>query len=1011
MRMQLRSLLYAFLLSLAIPNISLFSQTGTGIISGTVFDSAGAVLFSAKVVAEPSGRQGVTDSHGQFRIADLAPGTYTLTVSYVGFAANTTSVTVASGQTAQVTATLKVASDADSVLVTAPRLQGDAEAVNVERMSDQIVQVEPAGVITSLPNTNIADAIGRLPSVSLERDEGEGKYVQIRGTEPRLSNLTINGVNVPSVEVTVRNVKMDAIPANGIERIEVYKTLSSDMDADGVGGTVNLVTPTAQDKPTYSLNGTAGYNPLQNGFWRGGFDGTFGHRWGTDKKYGFLLGGTWDRTNRGIDDLEPSVTNGVDPASGKNIAYFNGEDFRSYNYYRTRYGFNSGIDIKVTAKMSVYLKGLYADFHDFGETYVYTPNTGSIHSVNGSQIVFDSPSTCSQADQQAGTCALGFWQFRQYIRRPDQQVFSILSGARHDLSKDVIIYDFAVSRGHNIGGQDFPTTRFGGPGYANSLSPGTDPTLSGVGFSEDVSDPYRPKIVANDGTNGFDATQYSVYQSALGSYHATQVNIQGSASLAHSYTVYNHPSTVSVGVKIRNSYSTQRENDTTLDGNNYPGAFGLSNVLSTSYSNPTYYDKSFAINGKAYGPTTSYDNILKAIAANGSGFSEEVKHDSSKYYGAFFNADERIYAGYIQDVIFIGPVRLEGGVRFDNGGTHFLAYSTDTTVTNAPCFKDRTQLICNGESPNRQNASYFNALPSAALQWQFQKDSNLRAVYSRGVARPNMSDLVPATSEDQNQTPYPTVSTGNPSLVPTKSDNFDILAEHYFQPLGILQFGYFYKHLTDPIYPIANLVYFNGNNLCTQGSSPTCKQWQAALSINGPNAHIQGIEMQWEQRFSFLPSLLGGFGVNANYSHTVSQVTFPSGFDGGRTDHPGLDRTSPNDYNVNLTYDKARFSGRFAVSHNDENIASYGWNASTGPANDPILGLKGPLGDNYFYNHTQFDVQGSYRLYKGLQIVASGLNLSNEVFGFYNGSPIYPVQREYYKPTTSFGLRWSTASE
>ena len=100
------------------------------------------------------------------------------------------------GQTANVGAMLKVASDADTVMVTAPRLQGEAEAVNVERMSAQIVQVAPAGVITSLPNTNVADAVGRLPSVSLERDEGEGKYVRIRGTEPRLSNLTINGINV-----------------------------------------------------------------------------------------------------------------------------------------------------------------------------------------------------------------------------------------------------------------------------------------------------------------------------------------------------------------------------------------------------------------------------------------------------------------------------------------------------------------------------------------------------------------------------------------------------------------------------------------------------------------------------------------------------------------------------------------------------------------------------------------------------------------------------------------------
>ncbi len=517
MRFFVRSILLVMVLIAAQSSWRAWAQTGTGAISGMVQDSNGSSLVKAKVIVQPKGWEVATDDLGEFRISGLPPGQYTLTASYVGFSPFTTAVTVNPGQTANVTAELKVLSAADSVMVTAPRLEGDAEAVNVERMSAQIVQVEAAGVITSLPNTNIADAIGRLPSVSLERDEGEGKYVQIRGTEPRLSTLTINGVNVPSVEVTVRNVKMDAIPSNGIERIEVYKTLSSDMDADGVGGTVNLVTPTAQEKPTYALDGTAGYNPIQNGLWRGGFDGTFGHRWGADKKFGFLMGGSWDRTNRGIDDLEPGVTTGVNPANGQNIAYFNGEDFRSYDYYRTRYGFDTGIDVKVTPTMTAYLKGLFADFHDFGDTHVYTPNTGAIASVNGSQITFDNT---------------GFWQYRHYIRRPDQQVFSVLSGARHELRKDVITYDIAVSRGHNVGGQDFPTTRFGGPGYAaSSGGPG-----NGVNFAEDISDPYRPRIFATDGTNGFDATQYAVYQSTQGSYHATQVNVQGSASLAHNYT-------------------------------------------------------------------------------------------------------------------------------------------------------------------------------------------------------------------------------------------------------------------------------------------------------------------------------------------------------------------------------------------------------------------------------------------------------------------------------------------
>src|SRR6202040_1287242 len=205
----------------------------------------------------------------------------------VGLAVANVPVTVQAGQEASANAVLQVASQADQVVVTAERLQGEAEAINIERPSDNIVQVLPERVITSLPNTNVADAVGRVPSVSLERDEGEGKYVQIRGTEPRLSNVTINGVNVPSLEGTVRNIKLDAVPANLVERIEVFKTLSASQDADGIGGTVNLVTKTAGERPTYNFGGQGGYTPIQGGRTLGGFDGTLGQRFGVNKKLGF----------------------------------------------------------------------------------------------------------------------------------------------------------------------------------------------------------------------------------------------------------------------------------------------------------------------------------------------------------------------------------------------------------------------------------------------------------------------------------------------------------------------------------------------------------------------------------------------------------------------------------------------------------------------------------------------------------------------------------------------------
>ena len=147
----------------------------------------------------------------------------------------------------------------------AERLSAEAEAVNIERTADNIVQVLPLEVIRSLPNANMADALGRLPSVTLERDEGEGKYVQVRGTEPRLTNTTINGISVPSPEPGVRQIKFDAIPADLVESVQISKTLQANMEGDGIGGSVNLVTKTATERPTISLSGMAGYTPIVNG--------------------------------------------------------------------------------------------------------------------------------------------------------------------------------------------------------------------------------------------------------------------------------------------------------------------------------------------------------------------------------------------------------------------------------------------------------------------------------------------------------------------------------------------------------------------------------------------------------------------------------------------------------------------------------------------------------------------------------------------------------------------------
>ena len=133
------------------------------------------------------------------------------------------------------------------------------QAVNEEITSPNIVNVMPETQILALPNANVADAIGRLPGVTVQRDEGEAVYVQVRGLDPRLTNTTIDGVTIPSPESNVRQVLLATIPADMVQSIELNKTLSANQDADGIGGSVNMVTKMAGEAPTFDAISTLGY--------------------------------------------------------------------------------------------------------------------------------------------------------------------------------------------------------------------------------------------------------------------------------------------------------------------------------------------------------------------------------------------------------------------------------------------------------------------------------------------------------------------------------------------------------------------------------------------------------------------------------------------------------------------------------------------------------------------------------------------------------------------------------
>jgi TonB-dependent receptor len=244
-------------------------------------------------------------------------------------------------------------------------------------------------------------------------------------------------------------------------------------------------------------------------------------------------------------------------------------------------------------------------------------------------------------------------------------------------------------------------------------------------------------------------------------------------------------------------------------------------------------------------------------------------------------------------------------------------------------------------------------------------------------------------TEDDSTNPA-TVALGNPNLKPEHANNFDLLYERYLNPVGIIQAGFFDKQLSNTL---INTTYTGLPTGIYPGDSVT--QW-----INAGNAHLYGFEIAFQQHMSWLPGPFSALGLLANYSWTASKLDKAP----GRIDSPALQRQAPNTWNISPTYDRGRLSIRVGLSYNGPSIYQYEYQN----ANDPSgLGPHGPSGDVYTLPHTQLDAQASIRITHGLTAVVYGLNLTDEVFGYYTGSPIFVNQREYYKPTYSAGLRYS----
>jgi TonB-dependent receptor len=388
------------------------------------------------------------------------------------------------------------------------------------------------------------------------------------------------------------------------------------------------------------------------------------------------------------------------------------------------------------------------------------------------------------------------------------------------------------------------------------------------------------------------------------------------------------------------------------------------------------------------GPITSFGLITAWLAANPGAMplDEGATHLNSD--PGNYNLQERVTAGYVMNTLDLSSkLHLQTGLRIE---------ATDTSNTGYLVQDDANGNYLS-TTPQSGGDSYINPMASVQLRYNIDQNSDMRAVYGRGISRPDPYQIVPYETLDITATPN-AVNIGNPALVAEHANDYDLLYEKFLPSVGMLEAGYFYKQITLPIYTQERRI----TNPFPNGTTTLADLTQ---EVNGDHAWVQGFELAYQQHLTFLPGVLEGARIDANFTYTDSKNYNLT----GRTDSPQLVGQAPYSWNINPAYATKRALVTMGISHNSANIYAYQYQGTGLYAVGG--GIQGPLGDNYFFSHTQIDAQASYEIGRGFTVIASGENMNNEVFGFYNGSPQYMTQREYYKPMYSGGIRWTSHHE
>ncbi|MEN0653167.1 MULTISPECIES: TonB-dependent receptor [Hyphobacterium] len=948
MRMKLAMLGAASVLALASAGHAL-----AGDIQGRVTEATRAYALEGAIIRVAETGQTVTsDEAGEFRFGGLPAGQYTLEVSYLGAEVETVVVEI-TNETETVDTVIAVGLDVplrDNILVIGQR-GALTSALNRERAADGIVSVLSADAIGRMPDENVAEAARRAVGVNVLNDQGEGRFVSIRGIDPNLNTVSIGGVRAPSPEADARQVPLDVVDADILSGIVVTKSLTPDMDGDSVGGNIEIETLNGLDQQEFFLRARAAgiYSELQEEW---GYRGSFAAAGRLSPTVGFAGSIAYQNRDFGSDNME------VDGAwdLGETVPFPEEFELRDYTLTRERLSIALNLDFEPNDEDHFFLRTLYSDFSD--QEYRQRIENGFERGE------YNTPASSGTRFLVDGTNSDEFRVDRDLKDRyEDQVIWTALVGGEH--FRGPWSFDYALSYA-----------------YAEEAEPNRlDTTWRAEfdfgSFGLDIADRATPTLIFGDAASSnayYDPANYEFDGLELTNGLSRDFEWAGEFNFRREATLFGHPGYVQAGVRgrLRNkSYDLDLE---VYDGFTAPAGFtGDDDLPLTDFLGTVNYGLD------TFGPGANPDMVRNFFFANRNAFDLHAEDTLIESTAADYTADEDVFAYYAMASVDVNELRIVGGVRieqteYDARGNQTL-FVEDGATYNGQVINGDTLFV----TPTQATNDYTDVLPSVNFRYAFEDNLVGRAAYYASISRPSIEAAAPRVFIEQDDNNDVAAEYGNPDLDRAQAHNFDVSLAWYPNRDSVLMGGVFFKRIDNLVAEIETQNVIVNNIQIDEGAT-----W-----INLPEADLFGIELNYQQALTFLPGPFDGLIVGANYTFVDSEVTLPTG-----RSIP-LPNQSQNVWNVIVGYDDGPWDVRAALSYRDEYLAT--------------IDEGGAGVDRFYTDHLGVDFSAEYDFTEQFRGFLEFKNISDEPFYAVQryAAGDYNAQYEEYGWSAQFGFRFT----